>query len=99
MKPAMPNNETYEVHDRGKTLSVELWYPRVEDGRPNAVEVGLCDVRAADSVRLYYDFERDGWAIQQATRFRWEADEEPDPKWTEVAFVQAWGSDSEPDED
>lgn len=55
------------------------------------VEIGLTDVRAADSVRVLYDFERDGWVIQQASRFSWAPDEKPDRDWQEVAFIQAWG--------
>jgi len=75
-----------------RTFAVDLCYPRSEDERPNAVEVGMMCVRAADSVRVSYDFERDGWKIEQATRFCWEVDEEPDPAWKEVAFVEAWAS-------
>lgn len=73
------------------TIRVELAYPRVE-GAAKYVEVDLIDVRAADGVRLSYDFERDGWVIEQASTFEWEADDDKcDPDWKEVAFVQAWG--------
>ena len=81
-----------EISVEDRTVGIDLCYSRIEDGRPNAVEVGLMDVRAADSIRVSYDFERDGWLIQQATRFSWETGESPDPGWVEVAFVQAWGS-------
>lgn len=84
-------------------IGVELMYPRLakdDPERPTHVEVGLCDVRAADSIRISYDFQRDGWKIEQAQRFRWEVSEElnerglscGDPGWIEVAFVEAWGS-------
>lgn len=49
-------------------------------------------VRAADSVRLSYDFARDGWRVEQASRSeRDEGDATRDPGWREVAFVLAWG--------
>ena len=72
-----------------KPILVDLEYPRSED-RPKHVVIGLVDVRAADDIRISYDFDRDGWKIEQASRFRWEVGEEPDPDWQEVAFIQAW---------
>jgi hypothetical protein len=75
---------------RGKTIGVELWYPGLGENATH-VEVGLQHVRAADSVRISYDFERDGWKIEQASVFEWEADDTVcDPDWQEVAFVGAW---------
>lgn len=72
------------------TKRVCLEYPRNE-GNPKFVEVDLMDVRAADGLRISYDFERDGWKVEQASTFSWEADDEKcDPDWQEVAFVQAW---------
>lgn len=71
-------------------ILVELEYPR-NDGAKKFIEVGLLDVRAADSIRISYDFERDGWVIEQASTFEWEIDDTTcDPDWKEVAFVQAW---------
>ncbi len=79
---------TARAHPDG--VHVDLWYPRNE-GATQAIVVGLCDVRAADSVRVSYDFERDGWVIQQAKKSSWEpGDTVCDPQWTEVAFIQAW---------
>lgn len=78
--------------------TVSLWYPRVAGGA-QAIEIDLMDVRAADSLRVSYDFERDGWVIKQASRFEWHGDdEECDSDWQEVAFIQAWGR-AESDED
>lgn len=71
------------------TIKAELEYPRLE-GRPKFIEIGLMDVRAADSIRVSYDFGRDGWVIEQASKFAWGAREDVDPDWKEVAFVQAW---------
>lgn len=75
---------------RGDTLSVEFWYPRNEDSA-KFVELGLSDVRAADNIRIFYDFERDGWIVQQASVFAWKIeDEKCDPDWHEVSFIKAW---------
>lgn len=56
-----------EVRARiNRVVSVELCYPRNDDTRANTIEIGLNDVRAADSIRILYDFERDGWSVLQA---------------------------------
>ena len=78
---------------RGDTARIELMYPRTSEVK--AVTVGLCDVRAADDIRIEYDFERDGWVIKQASRFSWNEDEpDCDPDWQEVAFVKAWAREA-----
>jgi len=78
-----------EVMDFGDSVVVDLYYPRHNPIKH--VEVSLVDVRAADSVRVSYDFDRDGWVIEQASVFSWGPDdEENDPDWQEVAFVKAW---------
>jgi hypothetical protein len=86
-----------EATRSGDTLSVDLWYPprRGEAPKGNGtavakIEVGLVDVRAADSILIQYDFDRDGYVIKQASRFAWISAEDTDQDWQEVAFVQAW---------
>ena len=80
-----------EVHCYENTIHVDIHYPRSEGSITHA-EIGLCDVRAADNLRINYDFDRDGWSIKQASIFRWDVDDEVcDQDWQEVAFVQAWG--------
>lgn len=83
--------EGFEI-DRFKpeslVLNVELCYPR-SDGHVNTVELGMMCTRAADSIRITYDFERDGWSILQASG--WNRDQRiPDMDWQEVYFVKAW---------
>lgn len=80
------------------TKRIDLFYPRA-DGNPSYVEVDLVSVRAADGIRISYDYERDGWVIEQASRFAWAHEEvgpdgEVDEDWQEVAFVQAWQRES-----
>lgn len=75
--------------------SFDFWYPRIED-RDQHLHVGLMDVRAADTIRIHYDFDRDGYVIEQASVWSWAIDDEVmDPDWQEVAFIQAWGRDPE----
>lgn len=72
------------------TVHVDVWYPDLQ-GNQKYVEVGLMHVRAADSIRISYDLGRDGWVIEQASVFEWDVDDAAcDPRWQEVAFVQAW---------
>jgi hypothetical protein len=81
-----------------RVVSVELSYPPYETEigtpdqgvHPSTFEIGLLHVRAADNIRVSYDFARDGWSIKQASTFSWPADSEVyDEDWQEVAFVKA----------
>lgn len=81
------NDKYFNVIDR--RLCVEMFYPRQED-EPNCVEIDLIDVRASDGIRVRYDFERDGWVIEQPTKFEWKVDEQVDFGWKESAFVPSW---------
>lgn len=94
---------------RGDSLIAELFYPPRDDHSENPqdraryIKVDLCDVRAADGLRISYDFDRDGWKVEQ---LRWEAgyvtrfgrDGGPDEhyewpeEWVEVSFHPSWGS-------
>ena len=85
-----PVCETQYIRVYGDKLSISLAYPRSED-RVKMIEVGLCDVRAADSILIEYDFERDGYSIKQASVFSWECDDNKcDEGWKEAAFIPAW---------
>jgi len=74
-------------HSKG-VQCIDIWYPKRED--PPHVQIGLVHVRAADDIRIRYDFERDGWAILQPRFGVWCNHVDTDPAWTEVAFIQAW---------
>lgn len=77
------------VKSYGSELHIDLWYPR--NSSIKSFVIGLVDVRSADSIRVSYDFERDGWKIEQASRFEWEEDDEVcDLDWQEVAFIESW---------
>jgi hypothetical protein len=82
-----------EAMETGTAVHVDLWYPRIDPIKH--IYVGLVDVRAADNIRISYDFERDGWVIEQASVFEWnDNDKVCDPDWQEVAFVQSWARDT-----
>ena len=89
-----PNN--FHVHKRGDELHVTLTYPPWDDasnkgGQCRYVVFDQEAVRASDGIRISYDYDRDGYKIEQATVFAWEVkDEVCDPGWVEVAFIQAW---------
>ena len=76
------------MKDEHKSFRVSLEYPR--NSVKDSIIVELVDVRAADDIRISYDFERDGWKIEQASMFSWPAGSDCDRDWQEVAFVQAW---------
>lgn len=71
--------------DSKQVLWVNLQYPRTtEDRHPvTTVQIALTDVRAANCIRVEYDFERDGWVVKQMPE---ECLGEDDP-FKEVAFV------------
>lgn len=90
-------DKNYHIVRRGETLSVDLTYPNMGEGRVQHVEVNQESVRASDGIRLTYDYERDGWSIQQPQLHEvlvevkngcacYESREE----WIETAFVQSW---------
>lgn len=72
-----------------KITVIELWYPRSNTNEyPNAVEIDLVDVRAANSILVEYDFDRDGWMVSKPTVHSWPIDDnECDPQYKEVAFI------------
>lgn len=95
----MPNPVTVETMPNGELACVDLWYPR-NDGNVKAIRLGLMDVRAADSLIISYDFERDGWRIGMDETRDMETYADVVRENVEVAFVPAWNevkiSDSDP---
>lgn len=85
-----PNN--FHIYKRGATLAVTLTYPNIANAEQcQYIEVDQESVRASDGVRLHYDYARDGWVIEQASTFEWDADDAAmNPDWQEVAFVKSW---------
>ncbi len=92
--------EDYEkgvlIYERENSVVVEMAYPR--QNKTKHIEVGISDVRASDGIRITYDFDRDGYIIEQPTQLSWNVDDKIcDPKWKEVAFIQSWALSEEQD--
>lgn len=80
----------FEPHECTDPIRVDLMYPR-SSNRPNTVIVSLYDVRAADDIRIRYDFDRDGWVISMDLTY----DDNSGiikivKEDQEVAFIPAW---------
>lgn len=84
-----PNN--FHISRKDKELLVELTYPETNKDGVAYIEVDQESVRASDSVRLHYDYDRDGWVVEKPTKLCWNSsDKECDMGWREVAFIQSW---------
>lgn len=84
-----------------QVAGIDLYYPR-GDETITTIEVGMTDVRATDSLRIKYDFPRNGWAVYQP---KTETVRTADPsvwrdvdEWIEVAFLPSWRFREEDDE-
>ena len=87
-----PNLRLDVYEDR---VRVDFWYPKqaIEDETYIPLEIGLDDVRAADAIRVEYDYERDGYVIKQDFGSDERQDWERESDWRETAFVKAWPKD------
>jgi hypothetical protein len=66
---------------------------RPESHQPHAVEVVLMDTRASDSIRIVYDFPRNGWSVLRpklAYVQTGESSYEERAEWIEVHFSESW---------
>ena len=87
----------------GVVTEVPLWYPNAPiEGAHSVVQLELMHTRAADELRVSYDFKRDGWVVQQPV---WKINESEPPtcgkyqtyidSWKEVGFFEAWAFEPE----
>lgn len=84
--------DTIRVNLNRIIKTIELEYPRSE-GNVNAIEIELMSVRAANSILVEFDFDRNGWKVSMATKNSWTEEEAAggcDPGYEEVAFINAW---------
>jgi hypothetical protein len=71
--------------------NVDLWYPGVPgEGSVDVIEIDLIHVRAARSIRVSYDFERNGWVISAQPSEDGSPEHDYDAVYEEAAFVPAW---------
>lgn len=78
--------EDIRIVDNGSTISFDLFYPGVDEN-PKFLLLGLCHVRAADNLRISYDFDRGGWKIEQFVCFD---KYKENGQWEEKAFLRPW---------
>lgn len=88
----------FHIEKYGPDLQVTLTYPAwkdadIEQDQCRYVTVNQEAVRASNGVRLHYDYERDGFVVEQPQpRLVYVGNnsyEEPED-WVEVAFLKSW---------
>lgn len=108
--------ETIEKWERGyqivdstdcsDTVGFDFWYPEMTEKAKDSkkikyLEIGLVHVRASDGMRIHYDFDRDGFVIEQSY-FKYEKRIsettggeyfEEIRIWEETSFIQSWALD------
>lgn len=96
---AVPFKNQADITDvavSGETASVDFWYCRSE-GAVRFLEIGLMDVRAADGIRVHYDFDRDGFVVCQPKPIIESIDKSGTincgEEWVEVGFFASWKFD------
>ena len=80
------------IHEyKNDTIVAEFAYPR--SNKIKFIEIGLCDVRATDNIRILFDFERSGWKIEQPYINEVQMDtyiDSSENTWEEVGFFPNW---------
>jgi hypothetical protein len=85
------DNIDIDACEEENVVHLTINYPRAN--AVDTVDIGLCDVRATDGIRVMYDFERDGWIIYQPRSWHPQIDEHSygyKEEWIESAFVPSW---------
>jgi hypothetical protein len=68
-------------------------YPDAYDEKEDVIDIELCSVRAANSIRIKYDMARDGWQILMDKTRDVDCGCEVIQENVEVAFIPAWLED------
>lgn len=59
--------------------------------QPIYARIDLVDVRAANTLIVHFDFDRDGWVLESPTKMGWAPGEDTlDERLEEVGFVPAY---------
>ncbi len=99
---AHPDN--FHVTRNNDAVNITLTYPPWTDAdntrnQVRYVEVNQESVRASDGIRLHYDYQRDGFVVEQP-QVKYVPGKEPNcldmvETWIEVGFFQSWRFDTE----
>lgn len=97
--------KNFHVTKAGDTLNVTLTYPPWTDAdnkhsQCRHIYVNQEAVRASDGIRLHYDYDRDGFVVEQAkSRLIALGGNSYDTAedWAEVGFFQSWARNDWPD--
>jgi hypothetical protein len=83
-------NVDLRIEEDKNVLQTELKYPYNKE--IDTIQIGISDIRAADDVRVRYDFERDGWVMEQPRQYYIpeEGFYELGVEWIESAFCPSW---------
>ena len=79
----------YRFLIRGDKAVFDFIYPR-QGNRPTKIEVGLEDVRAADTIEIEFDFDRNGYVIRMDETKDGDGMMETLQEKIEVAFIPSW---------
>jgi len=74
------------------TITIEFSFPRLEN-KIKYIKLGIEDIRASDGIRIHYDFERDGYVVEQYYIIEKDMGTYIDAAtetWEEVGFFQSW---------
>lgn len=92
--------ENIDVLQVGENVvEVDINYPR--NSPIDTIEIELFDMRAADALRVQYDYERDGWVMSQPRQYYVPLGDDSfdlEIEWIESAFCPAWKYELKDDE-
>ena len=78
--------QNFHVDRWGQDVHVTLTYPGIGDPRQAThIVVNQESVRASDGLRLHYDYDRDGFVVEQN-----DPEKDGTDRWVETGFFQSW---------
>jgi len=105
-------NNRFEDYEKGlelwfneETAHFDFLYPPYEieesNGKIRYLEVNIETVRASDGIRIHYDFDRDGFVIEQPMEKEIDKGDyiECEDEWHETSFIKSWALEKESNEE
>jgi len=86
----------FHVEKHGPEVHVTLTYPCVDGAKTRYIVVNQESVRASDGLRLHYDYERDGFVVEQQEQVcDCDGSIIGEGDWKEVGFFASWALEKE----